>query len=84
MYTEQRVTKELTFWLGLGYHFVAFTEEFTSVNPPIVTMSDMDTNPFDYLSLPPTITYSTQPGAASLKRGKAAQGNDKRRKQKDP
>ncbi|GFV16268.1 hypothetical protein TNCV_1670731 [Trichonephila clavipes] len=52
-------------------------------------MSDMETEHYDILIQPkdPAILFPdfTKPNAfQTLKRGKAAQGNDKRRKQKDP
>ncbi|GFX08206.1 nucleic-acid-binding protein from transposon X-element [Trichonephila clavipes] len=70
-------------------HFVAFSEEreFTSVNPPIVTMSDMESEDIRLHLMDPAILFPdfTKPDPYQpLKRGKAAQGNDKRRKQKDP
>ncbi|GFU91776.1 hypothetical protein TNCV_3191631 [Trichonephila clavipes] len=83
--------RNLTVWgnFCLPYSLSWGCLEFTSVNPLIVTMSDMETEfleNLNHLKDPATLFPDfTKPGAfQSLKRGKAAQGNDKRRKQKDP
>ncbi|GFV19275.1 hypothetical protein TNCV_423551 [Trichonephila clavipes] len=49
-------------------------------------MSDMETEPLDGMMNPDTLfpDYTKLSAFQSQKRGKAAQGNDKRRKQKDP